>query len=141
MPAHSPVSRALMRSSARRWNPVAISTTRPAAPSTSVTPMKTTRGRGTSENPVHRSRPRPMSFGVPAARKNRARKPWMLQRTTFSVFIALPPAPRDHFSDRVDAGYHRQDRRVHAREVVHAGCFDPVVVHVADEPAVRHGLG
>src|SRR5215217_389638 len=54
MPAQSPVSTALRRSSTRRWNPVAMRTmmarptpvamgrTRPAAPRTSANPMKTT---------------------------------------------------------------------------------------------------
>src|SRR6266566_1528937 len=51
------------------------------------------------------------------------------------------PTPHDHPPDRIDAGYHRQDRRVHAREVVHTRCFDPVVVHVGHEATVRHGLG
>src|SRR5947208_10432286 len=182
--AQSPVSRALRRSSARTWNPAAISTmtarptaasgvsqgrmpvaigsTRPAAPRTSVNPMKTTIGRGKSENPVHRSMPRPMSFGAPAARKKRARKPWTLQRTIFDTFIAFifplllcsrrqlhrrqgrgdkPPTAPDHSPNRIDAGYHRQDRRVHAREVVHTRCLGPVVVHVGDQATVRHGLG
>src|SRR5438067_2194391 len=86
--AQNPDSSALRRSSARRWNPAAMSTmrarltaasgvsqgtmpvaigsTRPAAPSTSVNPMNTTSGRGRSENPVQRSKPRPMSFGAAA---------------------------------------------------------------------------
>jgi len=30
-----------------------------------------------------------MSFGAPAARKKRVRKPWTLQRARFSTFIAF----------------------------------------------------
>src|SRR5215208_6781461 len=33
--------------------------------------------------------PRPEIFGVPAARKKRARKPWTLQRTISNTFIAF----------------------------------------------------
>src|SRR2546421_9192832 len=33
--------------------------------------------------------PRPISFGAPAARKKRARKPCTLQRTTFNTFISF----------------------------------------------------
>src|SRR5437870_497925 len=69
--------------------PVAIGSIRPAAPSTSATPIEITNGRARSENPIHFSRPRPMIFGAPAARKKSAGNPCTLHRTMFNISSSL----------------------------------------------------